>query len=111
MIHVGEQIRALRTANNMSQEGLGQKIGFAKSTVSMWERGSREPDFETLEKIASAFHVSVNSLIVDPSDENIFRARNSDDESLIVILRKLRPNEIRRLRDFAQGLIAARRED
>ena len=41
----------LRKDNNLTQAELAKKLGVAPSTVGMYERGQREPDFETLEKI------------------------------------------------------------
>ena len=53
----------LRKDNNMTQAELGKKLGIAPSTVGMYERGQREPDFETLEKIADCFSVNMNTLL------------------------------------------------
>ncbi len=53
----------LRKDNNLTQAELGKKLGIAPSTVGMYERGQREPDFETLEKIANYFSVNMNTLL------------------------------------------------
>lgn len=53
----------LRRDRDMTQKELGQKLGLATSTIGMYERGEREPDFETLEKISSFFCVSMNTLL------------------------------------------------
>ncbi|MBQ7875579.1 MAG: helix-turn-helix domain-containing protein [Oscillospiraceae bacterium] len=53
----------LRRDHDMTQKELGQKLGLATSTIGMYERGEREPDFETLEKIANFFCVSMNALL------------------------------------------------
>ena len=46
----------------MSQEELGNKLGLAKSTISMYENGTREPSLEILEAIADTFNVDMNTL-------------------------------------------------
>ena len=56
------RLRELRKSRNMTQPQLAQLLGIAKSTVSMYENGRREPDLETLEAIADIFNVDLNSL-------------------------------------------------
>ena len=53
----------LRKDNNLTQSELAKKLGLAPSTVGMYERGQREPDFETLEKISEYFCVNMNTLL------------------------------------------------
>lgn len=48
----GKKLRALRRANDMTQENLAEKIGVSVEFVSNVERGINAPSFETLEKIA-----------------------------------------------------------
>lgn len=55
-------LRSLRTNAGMSQEELGKKLGLAKSTISMYESGTREPNLEILEAIADTFNVDMNTL-------------------------------------------------
>lgn len=59
----------LRKDNNLTQAELAKKLGVAPSTVGMYERGQREPDFETLEKIAVYFSVNMNTLL---GKDNVF---------------------------------------
>lgn len=42
---------------------MGKKIGVAESTISQYETGKREPDFETLLKLGEFFNVSVDYLL------------------------------------------------
>lgn len=53
----------LRKDNNFTQAELAKKLGIAPSTVGMYERGQREPDFVTLEKISEFFRVNMNTLL------------------------------------------------
>lgn len=55
-------LRSLRKNAGMSQEELGNKLGLAKSTISMYESGTREPSLEILEAIADTFNVDMNTL-------------------------------------------------
>ena len=58
-----EQLRMLRKEAGLSQQAFSQQIGISKSSVNMYERGEREPGFETLEAIASFFHVDMDFLL------------------------------------------------
>ena len=58
-----ETLKALRDAKNLTQDQLAEKLDISRSAISMYERGEREPDFETLEVIADFFNVDMNKLI------------------------------------------------
>lgn len=58
-----ERLRLLRKQRNLSQQQLAEKLGISNSTISMYERGEREPDFEMLELIGDYFNVDVNYLL------------------------------------------------
>ena len=53
----------LRRRDNLSQQELASKIGLAKSTISMYERGERKPSFEVLEQLADYFNVNMDTLL------------------------------------------------
>ena len=55
-------LRSLRINAGLSQEELGKKLGLAKSTISMYESGTCEPNLEILEAIADTFNVDMNTL-------------------------------------------------
>ena len=61
----------LRKDNSLTQAELAKKLGVAPSTVGMYERGQREPDFETLEKIANCFSVNMNTLLGKENETDI----------------------------------------
>lgn len=49
----------------MTQEDLAKAIGQSASSITMYETGRREPDFETLEALADAFNVTLASFVSD----------------------------------------------
>ncbi|MDO4609018.1 MAG: helix-turn-helix transcriptional regulator [Clostridia bacterium] len=59
----GNRLRQLRKQSNLTQKELAAKLKLAFSTISMYERGIREPDFETTEAIADFFNVSMDYLL------------------------------------------------
>lgn len=56
-------LRALRTSQGLTQEELAKRLKISRSTIGMYEKGAREPDFETLELIADFFNVDINYLL------------------------------------------------
>lgn len=67
----GTALQKLRRERHLTQEELGKAIGVSRSTVGMYEQGKREPDFETEEKIADFFNVTLNYLRDDPSTSKL----------------------------------------
>lgn len=59
----GIVLKQLRIEKGISQRRLGEIMGVSNQTVSTWETGFREPDFNTLIKIAEYFNVSVGFLL------------------------------------------------
>ncbi len=56
-------IRKLRKKQNISMKELGLSIGVSESTISLYENGKRQPDYNTLIKIADYFNVSTDYLL------------------------------------------------
>lgn len=60
---MANNIRMLRKKRGLTMKKLGQEFGLAESTISQYENGHREPDNETLLKLAKFFGVSVGYLL------------------------------------------------
>ena len=56
-------LKLLRNEKNMSQQELADALGISKSSINMYERGERQPNFETLETIADYFNVDIDFLL------------------------------------------------
>ena len=63
MAKFNERLRQLRTAKDLSQFEFAKQIGISKSSVNMYERGEREPNFKMLEVIADYFNVDMDYLL------------------------------------------------
>lgn len=57
-----DMLKYFRSREGLSQSDLAKKLGVSTSTISMYEVGKREPDFETEEKIADFFNTDLNIL-------------------------------------------------
>lgn len=58
-----DRLRTLRKQNLLSQQELADKMGVSKQTISQYERGVREPDFESLEALCDIFNVSSDYIL------------------------------------------------
>lgn len=59
----GKKLKELRVEKDLSQQKLGEILGFCNQTISFWENGSREPDLDTLLAISHYFEVSIEELL------------------------------------------------
>lgn len=57
------RIAELRKERKLSQKKLGSLIGVAQNTVCNWEAGNREPDLDSIGRLAKFFHVSLDYLL------------------------------------------------
>lgn len=79
----GEKLQQLRNNMGWSQGELAERLNVATSTVSMYERGQREPNINMLSKIANVFKVSVDDITMEApmhieSNDEPIDSKNSD---------------------------------
>ena len=60
---LGERLRQLREKLGLRQSDLADQIGVSRVAVTKWESGDREPDFDTVKRIASLFDVTTDFLL------------------------------------------------
>ncbi|MGN7945553.1 helix-turn-helix domain-containing protein [Bacillus sp. 22446] len=53
----------LRKTKKLTQEQMAEKIGIHRATYANYERGYRQPDYDTLIKIADFFEVTTDYLL------------------------------------------------
>lgn len=56
-------LKSLRKSFGLTQDEYANKLDVSRSTIGMYENGSREPDYETLEAIADFFNVDTDYLL------------------------------------------------
>jgi transcriptional regulator with XRE-family HTH domain len=89
---VGERIRQLRKAMNLTQEELAERSGLHTNYVGQVERGEKNLTLETLEKIVLGLDVQLEQLFryLDPIDSRdalmeiveLLLERSSDDREM-----------------------------
>ncbi|UKS24898.1 helix-turn-helix domain-containing protein [Paenibacillus sp. HWE-109] len=114
----GDRIAQLREKRGLTQEELSNKIGISRAALSHYETSRREPDYETINKFANFFNVTVDYLLgrtdqpemvldrdvrefvehLDLTDESILKKF-----SLTVDGRRLTPAEAKRFIAFVRA--------
>jgi transcriptional regulator with XRE-family HTH domain len=90
-MNFANRLKSLREEKKLSQEELSQLINISRSTLSMYEINRRQPDPETLQKIADFFDVSVDYLLGRTDKRNIDTS-NDVDERLHKVMQDLGPD-------------------
>ena len=110
------RIKECRINSKLSQKFVAVTLGVAAPSVSNWESGKTQPTPENLKRLASLFGVTVDYLLGDeqmPTEEikNQPPAQGEElDNQLVSMLMSLNEQDAQRVRDFVQGLKAARTE-
>lgn len=60
---LSDRLVELRKSKKLTQQGLADKLKITRSSLSQYEIGNRQPDYETLKKIADFFEVTTDYLL------------------------------------------------
>lgn len=71
MGQIGNRIAYLREKHSLTQEELSLKLDISRASLSHYEKNRREPDYETLGKIANYFGVSIDYLLSRTNDPEV----------------------------------------
>lgn len=100
-------LKNLRLEKDLSQQKLADMLGVSKSSISMYEREERQPDFEILETIADFFQVDMNYLLgkydtgAAPQKISTIAAHKEDGENWT-------DDELHKIEEYKNLLLAAR---
>jgi transcriptional regulator with XRE-family HTH domain len=92
MTKYGERIALLREKQGMTQEDLASALGISRASLSHYETNRREPDHETINKIASYFRVTTDYLLgrtddagkqLDPDVKEFVDSLELSDEDIL----------------------------
>ena len=76
---VGLVIRQLRKEKKLSQEVFSGLAGIARSHLAMIETGTKQPNFETIWRIANAFKIPPHEFValIEKETENLQSKENN----------------------------------
>ena len=69
MVLLGKRIKELRNKYKLTQSGLAERLGVTLSSIAAYENNSRQPSYEVLIKMADVFKVTIDSLLLDRSQD------------------------------------------
>lgn len=75
---VGVVVRRLRKKKKLSQEVFSGLVGIARSHLAMIETGTKQPNFETIWRIANAFEIAPHEF-VELIEKEAATPTNKDD--------------------------------
>lgn len=102
------KLRELRKNCGLTMKELGAEIGVAESTISQYETGKRQPDYETLLKLGEFFGVSVDYLLTGdenkkaPTQEGERKVSDDDIKFALWGTREIDDDVLDRVRQFAK---------
>ena len=64
-IFISSNIEYLRKSRKLTQEKLGEKLGYTYTTIGNWEKGIRTPDAVDLIRLSRIFNVTADELLTE----------------------------------------------
>ena len=111
---IGDNIKRLREAHDLTQEQLGEIAGATDKAVSTWEKGKAVPRMGAIQRMADYFGISKSDIIEDKEKpaEQLDELYDYAAELLMKlspanqkIIMKLTPQNIDRLFGYAERLL------
>lgn len=85
---IGEKIKSARLNKDLTQKQLGELCGMADSAIRRYELGGAKPKIETLQRIATALGVGLDTFLTDSeltlfeNITNLYLSSNDDIKEL-----------------------------
>ena len=90
---LGNKIRQLRKANNLTQEVLAEQLDLSYTYLGQVERGIRGINLPNLIKIANRFNISIDYLLSDYLNTDINKENDSLNQEWLKIIENKTPIE------------------
>lgn len=72
------RLKELRKLRKMTQQRLAIELNMNQNTISRYESGEREADYQTLIRFADFFNVSIDYLLKRTDDPTFIRIKKAD---------------------------------
>lgn len=96
-----ENLKFAREKRGLSQKEVAENIGVAKSTYSLYESGNREPNVQTIKKIADVLNTSADELLGIDDEPQTIAAHFDGDEYT--------EEELSKIKEFAKFVKSSRK--
>lgn len=98
------KLKELRKNANLTQNEISKIINVAITTYNGYEQENREPNIETLIKLANYYNCTLDYL-VGREQENILTKYYAEKKELLKVAEKLNKENLLRLVIYATGLL------
>lgn len=78
MVKMPIRLKELRKLRKMTQQRLAIELNMNQNTISRYESGEREADYQTLIRFADFFNVSIDYLLERTDDPTFMRIKKAD---------------------------------
>lgn len=77
---IGKILKQMRKEKELSQEDMAMILNINQTTLSGYERGYREPSYETIEKIAKICNYEIQ--FINKTNNNILTTKNIERKEI-----------------------------
>jgi len=81
-MNIGERILKLRKEKGLSQEDVANIIGVSRQTISKWETGESNPDFDKILPLCDLYNISTDELIRGENKFNVEKFKEIETSEL-----------------------------
>ena len=85
MVDMGKKLRGLRTANNLSQAQLAERLGVTKALISSYENDLRQQSYENLLKLSRIFKVTTDWMLGNTTQGSFDFSSLTEEQTALVI--------------------------
>lgn len=99
---MNNRLRELRKEKGLTQLELAKILNVSDRSVGFYETGERDPDTDTLKKLASFFSVSIDYLLNQSDIRNLSNAINESATSYNLNISELPQEAIKQVEDYIE---------
>lgn len=96
------RLKHLRESHNLTQNALGKYLNISRQGYSHYEKGTRVPDFNTLERLADLYGLTMDELLAEPDANGHIRKSVRENTPTFPIVEGVTSQERLLLNLFAQ---------
>lgn len=104
-----DRVKQLRNENKWSQGDLAERIGGDAAQISRYEHGHITPSADALVRLAEAFDVSCDYLLLDDAPRRPFRTPEDNLGDRLANLHELGPDDLELVTRFIDALVTKTR--
>ena len=107
---LNKRLKELRKETGLSQYEVAKRIGFSRGQLANYEQGQREPDYQSLEKLADFYDCSTDYLLGRTYMRN-YNKDSSEIDLLVDVEKGLKVEELQKKYNLTiDGEVATKEE-